>query len=170
MASLANSDYLQAVFQGAKDPEKCCKTSRAGRWHPPLDSVIKFNCDGAFSSFRSKAALGFLARDSGGLALFWKSGKVIASSALFTEAWALRIACGMAMDMGIKAAMFESDCKEVIDCLTKNNYQCPLEITVLVDDIKCWACQKEWSFSWVHRDQNRVAHWLATNSLARNFV
>lgn len=170
MASLANSDYLQAVFQDAKDTKKCSKTPRVGRWHPPLGSVIKFNCDGAFLSSHSKAAFGFLARDSGGLALFWRSGKVIASSALFTEAWALRIACGMAMDMGIRAAMFESDYKEVIACLTKKNYQCPSEIAVLVDDMKCWAAQKEWSFSWVYRDQNRVAHWLATNSLARNFV
>ncbi|KAI8536230.1 hypothetical protein RHMOL_Rhmol10G0240200 [Rhododendron molle] len=63
-----------------------------------------------------------------------------------------------------------TDLKQVIDCLTKKNYQCPSKITVLVNDIKCWASQKEWSFSWVHSDQNRVAHWLATNSIARNFV
>lgn len=75
------------------------------RTHPPT-SFIKFNCDGAYSSSRSIAAFGCLAKDSGGLSQFCRSGKVRAPSALFIEAWTLHIAWGI--------AVFESDCRMVI--------------------------------------------------------
>lgn len=170
MAHHGNSDYLQAVFKLPKESGTISQPSRDGKWIPPPDSVIKFNCDGAYSSSRSKAAFGFLARDSGGQALFWRTGKVVASSALFTEAWALRIACVTAVDQEITRAVFEWDCKEIIDCLSREDYKCPWEIEVVIADVKRWAAQREWSFSWVNREKNRVAHWLASQHLARNFV
>lgn len=139
------------------------------RTHPPT-SFIKFNCDGAYSSSRSIAAFGFLAKDSGGLSQFCRSGKVRAPSALFIEAWTLHIAWGIAVDLGIKDAVFESDCRMVIDCLRNGNYQCPWEIAAMVEDMKCWTASRNWTFSWVSREHNRAAHWLAPNCHDRNFV
>lgn len=81
----------------------------------------------------SRAAFGFLAIDSGGAALFWRSCSIVASSALITEVWALRIACGMAVDRGVMDACFESDCKEVIDSINNTGFQRPWEISTLVE-------------------------------------
>ncbi|KAI8530479.1 hypothetical protein RHMOL_Rhmol11G0062100 [Rhododendron molle] len=125
LAFTANSDYLQAVFKGSSEGRRHKSVVRIGKWTPPPPGVTKFNCDGAYSSSRNKAAFGFLARDSGGSALVWRAGQVVALSASFVEAWALRIACGMAVDMGITEALFESDCKVLIDCINSDNAQGP---------------------------------------------
>ncbi|KAI8548734.1 hypothetical protein RHMOL_Rhmol07G0296400 [Rhododendron molle] len=69
--------------------------------------VLKFNCDGAYTSSCSKAAFGHIAKDSGGLAQFWQVGRVSVSSAISTEAWALRIACIAAMEKGHAKVVFE---------------------------------------------------------------
>ncbi|XP_058222364.1 uncharacterized protein LOC131332256 [Rhododendron vialii] len=106
-AKRANFDYLQASFEDVK--ERATNPNRIVKWSPPPPSFIKFNCDGAFSSSRSLAIFGCLARDCGGRMQFFRSGRIVASSALVTEAWALRIACGMAVDMGISKAIFESN-------------------------------------------------------------
>ncbi|XP_058211569.1 uncharacterized protein LOC131323741 [Rhododendron vialii] len=101
-------------------------------------------------------------------AMYKRSGRIIASSALFTEAWALRIACGVATAMGIMDAIFESDCKELINCFLKEGHHCQWEISSLVADVKCWAKGRNWKFSWVYREQNRVGHRLASSSFDRN--
>lgn len=140
-AKLANSDSLHATFLGSKDSVRK-PTRRERKWSPPPPSCIKFNCDGAYSSSHSVAAFGCLARESGGAVQFWRSGRVIASLALFTEAWAMRIACGMAWGiafgmawgMNITDALFESDCQVVIDCIRNEDQQCPWEIEALVVD------------------------------------
>lgn len=167
-AKLANSDYLMAVYNGPrKIPEK---VNREKKWIPPPPSSIKFNCDGAFSSSRSSAAFGCLARDSGGGIQCYRAGRIVASSALATEAWALRIACGMAVDLNLSSAVFESDCKELVDCINNKINRPPWEIKAMVEDIKQWAQQRNWKISWVCREQNAAAHWLATHALDRSFI
>ncbi|KAI8569097.1 hypothetical protein RHMOL_Rhmol02G0252500 [Rhododendron molle] len=71
--------------------------------------------------------------------------------------------------MGIMDAIFESDCKELIDCFLKEGHHCHWEISSLVADIKSWAKGRNWKFSWVYREQNRVAHRLASSNFDRNF-
>lgn len=79
------------------------------------------------------AAFGCLARDSGGGIQFCRSSRIVASSALVAEAWALCIACAMAVDMGISNAVFESDCRVlgVVDCMNKKNEQEQWEIAAI---------------------------------------
>lgn len=165
VAKNANSDYLRAVFTVPRTYEKGANIERTGKWNPPAIGFIKFNCDGAFSSSRSIAAFGFLARDSGGSALFWRSGRIVASSAMVTEAWALRIACGTAVDRGINDACFESDCRVVIESINHPERQGPWEISAIIEDVKYWAAQKNWTFSWTCREKNKAAHWLAKSSV-----
>lgn len=139
LALTANSNYLQAMFNGSSEGGRHKQAVRVGKWNPPPASVCKFNCDGAYSSSRSKAAFGFLARNKGGSTLVWRAGRVVASSALFIEAWALHIAYGMAVDMGITKAVFESNCKVLIDYINSDNAHGPWDIRALVDDMNSWA-------------------------------
>lgn len=53
------------------------------------------------------SCLSCIARDSGDVAQLCRAGRTVASSAIFIKAWALHIACGMAVDMCISEAVFE---------------------------------------------------------------
>ncbi|KAI8536539.1 hypothetical protein RHMOL_Rhmol10G0265200 [Rhododendron molle] len=122
-AGLANVDYLQAVWKGLE--EGLPRPSRVVRWLPPPSSVIKINCDGAFKSSRSLAAFGIIARDSGGSARTWRCGRTMVSSALSIEAWALRIACVMAVQENFQIVILESDCKNLVSCISDSTSKCP---------------------------------------------
>lgn len=109
------------------------------------------------------AAFGIIARDSSGQAQVWRFGRVVASSAIFIEAWALRITCMVAVELKLEDAIFESDYLSLVHCLTKSNVQGPWEIRPLIEDIKAWALSTNWKFIWCSRKVNVVAHWLASN-------
>lgn len=126
------------------------------RRFPPNPSVTKFNT-GAYKSSRSMAAFGVIVRDSGGSALLWHVGRILVSSAISVEAWALRIACLTALELNCSKAVFELDCLELINCFKDPKSLCPWEI-------------RNWVFLWCCREKNKVAHWLASTSLRRNFV
>lgn len=100
---------------------------------------------------------------------FYRSGRIVASSALVTEPWALCIACAMALDMGVSKAISESDCRVAIDCINSKIDHDPWEIAALVADIKKWAVQKEWTFKWAGREQNAAAHWIVMSKLDSSF-
>lgn len=151
-SSKANVDYLQALVHPPKSSS--VKQTNVERWVPPPPLVFKFNSDGAFSSTRSKAAFGIIARDSSGQAHVWRFGRVFASSAIYIEAWALRIACIVALEMNLEEAVFESDCLTLIKCLNSRDVQGPWEIRTLVDDIKFWASSRSWKFDWCNRRVN----------------
>lgn len=166
-ASRANKDYLLAV---------CTKHNNSApprqvevmKWEPPPSSFIKINTDGAFTSSRSLAAFGIIARDSGGSAQWWRSGKVLVDSALSIEAWALRIACSAAVEDNLECVIFESDCKNLVSYVVNDQAECPWAISAIVEDIKSWAKNREWIFKWCRRATNSAAHWIATNSKSRS--
>lgn len=108
-AKKANTDYFQAVYNGVSAGASSLLTNnRDVRWVPPPPSYVKFNVDGAFKSSRSLAAFGIIARDSGGSVLLWCCGRAMVSSAIAIEAWALRIACVMAMEQGYSDVILET--------------------------------------------------------------
>ncbi|KAI8572302.1 hypothetical protein RHMOL_Rhmol01G0186900 [Rhododendron molle] len=90
----------------------------------------------------------------------------MAASTISIEAWALRIACGIAMDLNLDEDVFEFDCLELINCFKEPNSATPWEIRAMIEDIKRWASSKMWSFVWCPMEMNRVANWLATNCLS----
>lgn len=169
-AKKANMDYLNAMFKELIP--KVSTPVSSSSWCPPPERSMKFNTDGAYSSSRSKAAFGVIARDSGGKAQWWYSGKVVASSALFIEAWALRITCIAAKDMDVRVAIFETDCLTLVRCIQCGSCDCDWEIYAIVKDILELSSSKEWSFVWCPRNNNRVAHWLAQSVGSRtpNFM
>ncbi|KAI8561723.1 hypothetical protein RHMOL_Rhmol04G0363100 [Rhododendron molle] len=134
---------------------------------PPF--AIKINCDGAFNSSCSLAAFGVIARDCGGKAPIWRVGRVVVSSAVSVEAWALRIACSTAMEMNYPRVIFDL-CQKLISCINDSKRPCPWEISSVVEDIKAWAQSRRWSFIWCNREKNQVAHWLASSCLGRNLL
>lgn len=91
-------------------------------------------------------------------------------SALVIEAWALRIASAMAVEMEFPVVVFESDCKNLINCINDPRKPCPWEIAALVDDIKDWAGARQWFFVWCCREKSKSAHWLASNCLNRKIL
>lgn len=82
------------------------------------------------------------------------------SSALTIEAWALRIACGLAVEQNFPEVIFESDYKNLITYATDSKAQCPWEIATIVADIKKWAGTRRWSFFWCNRGLNKTARSL----------
>ncbi|XP_058198439.1 uncharacterized protein LOC131313959 [Rhododendron vialii] len=151
-ARATSIDYLQAVCDRVKRPSPdrverpSLRPPWKDRWSPPPTSVIKFNCDRAFKSSRNLAAFGFVARDSGGRAQVWRCGRVMISSALAIEAWALRIACSVAKQWEDQEVIFESDCQALINCIKDPKVQCPWEIGAFVTDIWEWARTRKWTF------------------------
>ncbi|KAI8537122.1 hypothetical protein RHMOL_Rhmol09G0001000 [Rhododendron molle] len=121
-------------------------------------SLLKINCDGAYKSSCSFAAFGVIVRDHSGSAQVWRCGRVKESSALAIEAWALRIACGLAIEYNFPAVIFESDCKCLIEIISGSNSNGCWEIQVIVEDIKSWAKERRWSFVWGCQSKNKAAH------------
>ncbi|KAI8571590.1 hypothetical protein RHMOL_Rhmol01G0131800 [Rhododendron molle] len=76
----------------------------------------------------------------------------------------------MASDLGFSVVTFESDCKILINCINEPKSSCPWEIAALIDDIKSWASSRQLSFVWCCQEQNRSAHWLASNCLNRKIL
>lgn len=162
-AARANSDYLAAMFVNVANSNPLAVVHH--KWEPPPIACVKINSDGAFHSSRSWAAFGVIARDNGGSAQWWHFGKIRVSSALAIEAWALRIACAMAHEKEIVRAIFETDCKNLIDYVNGDILNCPWEILSVVEDIHSWASNRSWSFNWCKRSCNSAAHWIASNCL-----
>ncbi|OMO58320.1 hypothetical protein CCACVL1_25493, partial [Corchorus capsularis] len=82
-------EFLQAHV---KDQEaghlRCC--SKTEIWRLPEEGTMKINSDGAFNSTDSKAGYGVIARDVQGKVIFGKHGQCRSSSALQTEALAMK--------------------------------------------------------------------------------
>ncbi|XP_058185049.1 uncharacterized protein LOC131302422 isoform X1 [Rhododendron vialii] len=116
------------------------------------------------------AAFGVIARDCGRYAQVWHVGRVSVSSASSIEAWALRIACRTATEMGFSEVIFESDCQVLMNCFKEKPTPCPWELCSFVKDIKTWAHSRNWSFVCCNREKNRAAHEFASYCLSRNFV
>lgn len=95
--------------------------------------MAKSFCAGAFSTSRSYAAFVVISRVSGGSAPLLDYGRVRAPSAIMVEAWALSIACGMAMDHGLEEVIFESDNLQLINSVCNGASSCPWEIRSLVE-------------------------------------
>ncbi|XP_058216651.1 uncharacterized protein LOC131327506 [Rhododendron vialii] len=165
-ASRGNSDYLSAVL--SKNPMVPRGVSQVERWVSPPPSSL--NCDGAHNSSCSLVAFGVVVRDHSGSAQVWRYGQVKVSSALAIEAWALRIACGLAMEYNFPSVILESDCKILIEMISGSSSLGCWEIQAIVEDIKSWARDRQWPFVCGNRSKNKAAHWIATSCLDRKIT
>lgn len=141
-------------------------TTRDGEdscWQPPHEGSMKVNCDAAVSG-TSKVAIATLLRDHKGIIVDGQACLVRASSVLQGEALAVRLASSLLSANRIKEATIESDNQTIIKLCSTENVP-PWECATIVDDIMKLSSSALYSFSWVRRNCNRAAHWLATNFL-----
>nr|GEV17724.1 ubiquitin carboxyl-terminal hydrolase 9-like [Tanacetum cinerariifolium] len=129
----------------------------------PHGFSVKLNCDAALKC--SKADFGIVVRDSTGY-LRYVLGKLChAISPLNAEIIAVHYACSLASDRGWFNVTVESDSHLAIS-LACSEATPPWNLAALVDDIRLWANNMELSFSWVNRECNQVAHWVAPHAFS----
>lgn len=74
------------------------------------------------------------------------------------------------MEYNFPSVIFESDCKILIEMISGSSSLGCWEIQAIVEDIKSWARDRQWSFVWGNRSKNKAAHWIATSCLDRKIT
>ncbi|GJS38511.1 reverse transcriptase [Tanacetum coccineum] len=119
---------------------------------------MKLNCDAAFKD--SNAAFGIVVRDSTGCLRYVLGNRCHAISPIHAKIIAVHSACSLAYNRGWLNAIVESDSQVAIS-LSSLESPPPWSLAALVDDIRFWAKSLQISFSWVNRERNQVADWVA---------
>ncbi|XP_071939482.1 uncharacterized protein [Coffea arabica] len=135
-------------------PERC--------WTKPQTNWIKVSTDAALNSKSNKASWGIVARNwYGKLIGTWAIPTTSCSSAQQEEAMAIRRSkMVIARQMGWRNAVFESDCKQVVDKLNTNEEEASIA-TILLDIRKLKEDFDECCFSFTKRRNNSVSHHVA---------
>ncbi|GKA78683.1 reverse transcriptase [Tanacetum coccineum] len=129
----------------------------------PSSNFWKINCDAAFKS--SKAALGIVVSDSTIFPCYVHGDLSCAEFALYAEIIAIHSACLFASNHGWLNAIVESDSQMAIS-LSSSEAHPPWRFATLIDDIRLWAKNMHITFSWVKREQIKVAHWVASHAFS----
>nr|GEU38899.1 hypothetical protein [Tanacetum cinerariifolium] len=124
----------------------------------PHGCSVKLNCDAAFKD--SKAAFGIVVRDSTGCLRYVLGNCCHAISPTHAEIIAVHSTCSLAFNRGWLNAIVESDSQVAIS-LSFLESPPPWSLEALVDDIRFWSKSMQLSFSWVNRERNQVADWVA---------
>lgn len=161
----AVSEFWEA--NGWLAPNVCCPVQEnSPNWVPPDDGYWKANVVGAFSSSSDRAGIGVVFRDYAGNLLESSCAAVSASSAFMAEALALKKAMHMSLDMNLQLVTFESDCENLVRLVNKVGMTVDWRCEAVIDDISLLLqdlplCK----VSWVRRNANKVADWLASYAL-----
>nr|GEZ82491.1 hypothetical protein [Tanacetum cinerariifolium] len=129
----------------------------------PHDSSVKLNCDDAFKNL--SAAFGIVTCDSTGLLSYSLGNRWHDMFPLHAKIIAVHYACSLAFNHGCFNAIVESDSQIAIS-LSSLDMPLPWSLADLVDDIRLWAKEMYIRFSWVNRESNKVAHWVARNAFS----
>ncbi|XP_071924941.1 uncharacterized protein [Coffea arabica] len=132
------------------------------KWRPPTIGTIKINSDAAFSQNMERIGIGVVTRNAEGeLMKAWARAELKHSEPQVEEAVAIRMGMQMAWEANWKAVEFQSDCKEVVDMINKEDNQ-QTRIAIILEDIANMRCLfEQCTFSFVHRIGNGCAHSLA---------
>ncbi|OMO52105.1 reverse transcriptase [Corchorus capsularis] len=137
-------------------------------WQPPQRDFIKLNCDAAFDMASGDAGIAVVCRDHDGslidgASFFTKAGSIDAA-----EAMALRLAVQLARDREWRNVIFESDNKGLIRRLNCHNQRDRWNtLTIELDTINMAIYFDSFSFSFVPRNCNRAADWVARKTKKR---
>ncbi|GKV31652.1 hypothetical protein SLEP1_g40324 [Rubroshorea leprosula] len=135
-------------------------------WSKPPLGFIKVNVDASFSPKSGSAVLAMVGRNCQGEFCFGKSGFYMALSPLMVEAATLHKATQFVEDKGVQNVIFETDNQELIACLLQPDKPSPWEVKTLILSIKRVSrSHPNFMFSFVSREGNRVADWVAWQSL-----
>ncbi|KAL7264937.1 hypothetical protein ACSBR1_002817 [Camellia fascicularis] len=135
-------------------------------WCPPSCGCLKINCDASVAANSGRTSIAAVLRDwqeqlVDGVVFLSQSSSVIQG-----EACAVRLACRLLQALGLSNVQAKSDCKVVID-LSVLELDPPWDCLALLHDIHSSKPSLRCFFSWIPREANRVAHWLASTHLRR---
>ncbi|GLT81502.1 hypothetical protein SLA2020_528840 [Shorea laevis] len=131
---------------------------------PPL-GIFKVNTDASFSPNLGIAALAMVGRNSNGDICFRKTWIYMLLSPLTAGAAALLKAVRFVEDMGLHDVIFESDNQVLVSCIQQSTKPVPWEAKFLMSIRQSCICHPDFRFTFVSRDGNRVADWVAHSSL-----
>lgn len=132
------------------------------KWLPPCEGCLKVNVDGSFKEQKQLAGFGVVVRNAHGILVDGCCGSMKAASSFAAEALGMRRACQLIVDAGWKFVVIESDCLTLIDAVNNRNSGFDWRCSSVISDIVGFACgHKEVTFSYVPRQANRVADWVA---------
>lgn len=130
-------------------------------WRPPRSNFTKINCNASFGKASGKGNVGIVFRDDKGIVLTAMSKPIFASSPLIAEALSLREAVSLACNLNLQSVILESDNQQLIEACRGNLHKA--EIRGIVEDIKNLRARLRVSvLTWVNREDNEVAHTIAT--------
>ncbi|XP_071927124.1 uncharacterized protein [Coffea arabica] len=156
-------EYIEAQKDIAGDYiQQTTNSSREEEWKPPTRGTIKINSDAAFSKNMGRTGIGVVARNAKGeLMKAWARAELKHSEPQVEEAVAIRMGMQMAWEANWRTVEFQSDCKEVVDMINKEDEQ-QTRIAIILKDIANMRCLfEQCTFSFVHRSGNGCAHSLA---------
>ncbi|GKB74643.1 reverse transcriptase [Tanacetum coccineum] len=103
---------------------------------------------------------------------FWKAyfvyvigNRCRAVSPLHAEIIAVHFSCSLVFNHGWFNAIVESDSQIAIS-LSSLDTSSPWSLAALVEDIRIWAENMQIRFSWVNRESNQIAHWVAHHAFS----
>lgn len=138
------------------------------KWSPPAQgNNIKINCDGSFSTNSGKASIGVVCRDFNGNFLKGWGKSVLANSSFMTQLLACSKAIDIAAEFQNQNVTFEMDCLELFRAITTKSTASYdwLYHGMMTDLLSCIESNTFISFSFIKREGNVAADWLAANSL-----
>ncbi|CAN1169345.1 hypothetical protein LINPERHAP2_LOCUS28375 [Linum perenne] len=100
----------------------------------PLDVSLTIQCDGSFQEDIQKAGLGVIVSDPNGHIIDGRAGSFFCRTPSVAEAFAVLNTVKLAQNLNMQV-LIKSDCREVIDALSKPLEECPWEITAIIADI-----------------------------------
>lgn len=159
---LANESLAIQLKAGKLDNQATPSTTSAHRnnWLPPPEGLIKANTDAYFDESRNICAVGIILRDDQGIVRSGAARILPATSILHAESLALKEAHILAINMGIKHIIFESDNQDLVAiCKEKSSHW---QIYSTIKEIKEMKKNFEIvAYSWCNRNANQAADEIA---------
>ena len=127
------------------------------KWTHPPEGVTAINCDAAWSD-ENNGGLGVALRNHEGVCIGGAHGQAFLSSVEAAEATAILLGVNVALDMGLKDVIVQSDSLSIITELNSSSSCKNWKITQIIDDIK-WkkVFFNSITWDWIPREANQVA-------------
>ncbi|KAL6146356.1 hypothetical protein ACLB2K_057037 [Fragaria x ananassa] len=133
------------------------KSNGVLKWTHPPEGVTAINCDAAWSD-ENNGGLGVALRNHEGVCIGGAHGQAFLSSVEAAEATAILLGVNVALDMGLKDVIVQSDSLSIITELNSSSSCKNWKITQIIDDIK-WkkVFFNSITWDWIPREANQVA-------------
>ncbi|CAN1331090.1 hypothetical protein LINPERPRIM_LOCUS35200, partial [Linum perenne] len=103
------------------------QVSRSRKW--------RFLCDGAFKETIEEAGVGIIIVNPEGLIVDGVACRFLCRESIVAEAYAVLIACRLAMREGVDAEVW-SDCRQVVRACVESEETCPWACAAVVEEIR----------------------------------